>query len=393
MKITTKITKAFAAAAAVITMATATVNLTASATQIRTDGVGGVYCTAYNSDIDLEEPNKITGSNWMSCLPDDKPLNEISIPGAHDASTAKVTGGMSYFAQTQDLYFDELLNSGVRYFDLRIYRENNELYMCHGSVNCKDRNKNDLKLQSVIGDMEDFLQKNPEETIILQVKCDRDDNNADGRTFKYFKDLADEGKVYCGDFNMTLGETRGKFVIFSRLDFGDNTCQDDYRFNEDGSGWNYWALDVHKFKMGDEKNYTMAKTADALGIEVWTEDAFKETKSSKWAYVNLSLTGNKSAAVRRDEAKAKDKAAWSIIYSSMSRQDFGNTICNILDRLSGGIFHFENGIVLPKEGSEYINPRLINLLKNNSDMFTGCLVCDYITADIASLIYTTNFNA
>lgn len=340
-----------------------------------------------------EEPNKITGSNWMSCLPDDKPLNEISIPGAHDASTAKVTWGMSYFAQTQDLYFDELLNSGVRYFDLRIYREKNELYMCHGSVNCKDRNGNDLKLQSVIGDMEDFLQKNPEETIILQVKCDRDDNNADGRTFKYFEDLADEGKVYCGDFNMTLGETRGKFVIFSRLDFGDNTCQDDYRFKEDGSGWNYWALDVHDFKMGDEKNRTMTKTADALGCEVWTEDEFNVTKSMKWEYVSKSLTGNKSAAVRRDEANAKGKAAWSIIYSSMSRQNVCNTGLNILNILTGGKFNFESGLVFPEEGADYINPRLTNLLKKNSDMFTGCLVCDYINADLASLIYTRNFNA
>lgn len=64
MKITTKITKAFAAAAAVITMATATVNLTASATQIRTDGIGGVYCTAYNSDIDLYDGYSIIDGSF-----------------------------------------------------------------------------------------------------------------------------------------------------------------------------------------------------------------------------------------------------------------------------------------------------------------------------------------
>lgn len=332
-----------------------------------------------------EEAKEMTGSNWMSFLPDDKPLNEISIPGAHDATAANVRWGMGKFAQTQDRYIDEMLKDGVRYFDLRLYRDKNEFYMCHKSVNCRNREGNNLKLSAVINDMESFLDKNPDETVILQITCDRSGNDANKQAAKYFINLANKGRVYCGNTFPTLGQARGKFVILSRLNLRKETTQSDLIYSTDGDEKTYWAFDVHDFKKGDEKNITMTKTADTLGCEVWTEDEFDVTKNYKWSYVSGSLTGKKSAAVRRDEANAKGKKAWSIIYASMSRQS-----------VVGLFFNFkgigEKAFVWPEEGAKFINPKLKDLLKKNSDLFTGCLVCDYINKDLASLIYKTNFN-
>ena len=64
MKIQTKITKVFAAASAALIMTTTAFNLTASAAQISTDGVGGVYCTASNSDIDLYDGYSIIDGSF-----------------------------------------------------------------------------------------------------------------------------------------------------------------------------------------------------------------------------------------------------------------------------------------------------------------------------------------
>ena len=122
---------------------------------------------------------EIESSSWMGALPDDIKISDMSIPGAHDASTRNVFIGMSHFAQTQYFYINELLEIGVRYFDLRVYCDDNgELYMCHGKVNCYNCADYRMTLGDVFAQMRNFLRDNPSETILLQVKCDRTDNNA-----------------------------------------------------------------------------------------------------------------------------------------------------------------------------------------------------------------------
>ena len=43
---------------------------------------------------------EIQTSSWMASLPDDTKINEMSIPGAHDATTRNVDYVMDVFAQT-----------------------------------------------------------------------------------------------------------------------------------------------------------------------------------------------------------------------------------------------------------------------------------------------------
>ena len=78
---------------------------------------------------------EIESSSWMGALPDDIKISDLSIPGAHDASTRNVGIVMSPFAQTQYFYINQLLEIGVRYFDLRVCcGDNGVLYMCHGNI-------------------------------------------------------------------------------------------------------------------------------------------------------------------------------------------------------------------------------------------------------------------
>ena len=38
------------------------------------------------------------------------------------------------------------------------------------------------------------------ETILLQVKCDRTENDAENETWKYFKNMAEKGELYGGSW-------------------------------------------------------------------------------------------------------------------------------------------------------------------------------------------------
>ena len=126
---------------------------------------------------------EIESSSWMGALPDDIKISDMSIPGAHDASTRKVDIGMAPFAQTQYFYISDLLDIGVRYFDLRVCCDDNGvLYMCHGDVDCYNCADYRMSLGDVLAQMRSFLRDNPSETILLQVKCDRTDNNAQNET-------------------------------------------------------------------------------------------------------------------------------------------------------------------------------------------------------------------
>ena len=56
--------------------------------------------------------------NWMSHIPNDKLISEISIPGTHD-SAARFEDGIGSFIRCQDLTLTEQLNRGIRFFDIR----------------------------------------------------------------------------------------------------------------------------------------------------------------------------------------------------------------------------------------------------------------------------------
>ena len=55
-------------------------------------------------------------SSWMANIKDETLVNEIVMPGSHDAGSY----GMVWLGETQQFNIDEQLQMGVRYFDLRV---------------------------------------------------------------------------------------------------------------------------------------------------------------------------------------------------------------------------------------------------------------------------------
>lgn len=131
--------------------------------------------------------------NWMSvnaAILGKKRLNEIAIPAAHDAGTfaiadskrtdilfgkgdglsspdnkrakqlLSISGLFSKWAKTQERTTTEMLNDGIRYFDIRVcVNDKGQLMTCHGLYGAS--------VESILDDVKKFSDKNPRELILL----------------------------------------------------------------------------------------------------------------------------------------------------------------------------------------------------------------------------------
>ncbi len=132
-------------------------------------------------------------ANWMSAnaaILGKKQLNEIALPGAHDAGTFAITPSKSKgitfgdsdglsspdnkkvkrflsvgsvfsdWAKTQERTTAQMLNDGIRYFDIRVCVDNKGVLMtCHGLYGAP--------VAAMLDDVKAFTDKNPREVILL----------------------------------------------------------------------------------------------------------------------------------------------------------------------------------------------------------------------------------
>ncbi|PEE68562.1 phosphatidylinositol-specific phospholipase C [Bacillus thuringiensis] len=160
----------------------------------------------------ISEKQSINFSKWMSKIPDSKTLAQISIPGTHDSGAFK--SGVIVWAKTQDQNFHQQLNHGVRFFDIRgRVTDDDTIVLHHGPIYLK------VTLRQFINDAKDFLKSNPSETIIMSLKEEYEP--MEGATYSFSETFE---KYYFGDSiflkkggNITLGDARGKIVLFRRF--------------------------------------------------------------------------------------------------------------------------------------------------------------------------------
>ncbi|KAK1769209.1 PLC-like phosphodiesterase [Phialemonium atrogriseum] len=175
-------------------------------------------------------------SEWMGRHPDSMPLAQLNIPGAHDTATWNFSretrdslapdAGVrdpAYY-RTQTLSPADALDAGLRFFDLRYALDptGTTLVFWH----------HDALLSAVAG-VEDvlfafyaWLDGHPSEAVILSFQyeggtMDGASNNADVQT-RLFDILTSEAArryiLQTRDELGTLGEARGKIVLFRRFD-------------------------------------------------------------------------------------------------------------------------------------------------------------------------------
>lgn len=106
-------------------------------------------------------------SGWMGKLLEVKPsvtVNALTMPGSHDAGMYKITDTSSLckdeWALTQDRTIFEQLQSGSRYFDLRVRRSNGVYYTGHySSTSSSATGLNGGSLAEVLNDVVRFMKQ------------------------------------------------------------------------------------------------------------------------------------------------------------------------------------------------------------------------------------------
>ena len=280
-------------------------------------------------------PVTYTASNWMSTIPNTTPLNNIAIPGTHD-SGATIDMILSGTAKCQTLTIAEQLEAGVRFFDIRLRRVNGELHVYHGYVDQK------LTFDEVLSACYTFLEKNPDEALIVCIKEEYDatGTNAAFDTMVAAK-IAQNASVWYTDPSIpTLGSVRGKIVLMRRYgtsgNFGINAS----------SGW----IDSATFNL-NTGNFTLS-----------VQDYYRNSN-------------------------ADDK--WAAIFAMFPRMKYqANTLyMNYTSGYVSGSMGIPN-INTIKNG---VNPKLIEYLKTAPD-FVGIVVIDFVTPEIAKLVIDVNFD-
>jgi 1-phosphatidylinositol phosphodiesterase len=139
-------------------------------------------------------------------------LRELTIPGTHDSS-AFDTGyiGQANHVRAQVLNFEQQLNMGVRYFDIRIKQINSNTFALHHGPFYLG-----FEFDRVLEDCVKFLEKFQTETILLKIKVEQGSSKKVPNTIEnvYMKNpkFMNYFWAYTTE-NPRLGDVRGKIVI------------------------------------------------------------------------------------------------------------------------------------------------------------------------------------
>ena len=311
------------------------------------------------------EDGSINSCNWMSYLPDDTNIMDISIPGSHDAGTAQTTEISNHSAQCQQHTILEQLNTGVRYFDIRIEKKTDDvLYLTHGGIDCW-MGDDHLKFSTVMDWVDKFLTENPKETVIFQIMVQKGGKKGERLTLDKMKnwDRVYRGENWQNPVLPDLGDLRGKVMFISRFSEIDGIGTGTFR---DGDKW--FGLNGKDWKQG--KDHTYEKAASSANHEIWTQDKYLMNGTNKMKWVKGSLFESKTcAAARRADIRSRGKKGLIVAYTS----------CTVAD---------------PQSAARYVHDRMLPLLHSRSgqsDPFVGIVCNDFIDEELSWEIYNKNF--
>ena len=158
----------------------------------------------------LKQKSKNTDySNWMKGVSDVTLLRNINMPGSHDTMALYSIADLA--GQCQSLSLEDQLNLGVRFLDIRLKEDKNELKAVHGFIDQR------ASFKSITNTIETFLKEHPSEMIIMSVKEEADPSNSEISFEDSLKTYLKNNIYYLNqNLPLTLGEARGKVVLLSR---------------------------------------------------------------------------------------------------------------------------------------------------------------------------------
>lgn len=374
----------------------------------------------------------ISSKNWMKYLKDDIKLNELNIPGAHDAAMIHSTAVFpaSTFTLTQKYHIgkqtwtdkgffrsdkkvseDGLLERGVRYLDIRygftggerkhsgIQYASDRLKLVHGGFTAKCKVTDDslgiahydnVNNEKLMQWLKSFLNENPSETVVLDISSDDGkENNPVTESFVYdfYKQQAENPnpkypEIYVGNHVPTLGEARGKLVILTDINAKNywddmnknNKSSNDFSVYKNGSNIGDWAF-KNAYTVGDKskKSFGLAAKDDNKKYAIFKDNYWEDDSmwtSDKWQWVRNGL----------EDAE-----------SIMSKEKHNNCNAFMLNFASSNSVSSLTG---PQFYAERLIPRITNHIMNDTKgKFYGIIAMDFCDTDNAGKLDKTSFGS
>lgn len=163
------------------------------------------------TELNPDNKLKTTTNNWLQLIGNHRLISSLTIPGTHDT----MTYSMNYpniGNQCQNISLPEQLERGIRFIDIRLrYDTNNGLLKaCHANWDCT------MYFPDIVKMCKDFLDLYPSECIIMSIKNESGDWGDQFVDSIYTTAIEDQQHWHYGDTIPTLGEVRGKIVLFRR---------------------------------------------------------------------------------------------------------------------------------------------------------------------------------
>uniref|UniRef100_A0A3Q3M994 Uncharacterized LOC113126610 n=1 Tax=Mastacembelus armatus TaxID=205130 RepID=A0A3Q3M994_9TELE len=176
--------------------------------------LGLSYGAIQRPDYDDTRNPEFLNPSWMTNIPDDQSLSEVTMAGTHNSMA--LYGGV--YAECQTWSLPSQLRAGVRFLDIRVRNVNGNLTIHHG-VSYQQAHFGQV-LQGVV----DFLREYPSETVLMRVKEEfSETNDIYSPVVDYIQGYAHWDLLWHSRLVPTMGEARGKLIIlqdFSGPDLG-----------------------------------------------------------------------------------------------------------------------------------------------------------------------------
>jgi 1-phosphatidylinositol phosphodiesterase len=175
-----------------------------------------------------------THTRWMTALPDDIPISELSIPGTHNSAAINMIGPTLWACQCHSI--TEQLNRGIRLLDIRLkpkprtrstdqtdaltlHPNDVEFKTCHGRLGLFGANEFQ-SFDEVMEECIQFLKENPGETIIMIIKIDDWRRTRPARhpqILRQLQEALNHLPLLTVPHLPTLGECRGRLYLINRI--------------------------------------------------------------------------------------------------------------------------------------------------------------------------------
>jgi 1-phosphatidylinositol phosphodiesterase len=321
-------------------------------------------------------------ANWMAGLPDAIPITQLNIPGTHDTATWNytqttqdelsyatrcdgTTPARAHVYRCQRRSIAESLEAGIRFFDLRFALDplDARLVFWHGPALLSAR----ATVEDVLFGFYGWLDAHASETVILSLKYE-DSTKANATSDKKMQralfdvltsDVAKRHIHQRRGAAGTLGEVRGKIILFRRFDLSSLPSM----FEEAMPGLHMPPTEWTDNSRGFALVYNRTTNATA-----YIEDYY---------YPSDYLTVEDNIAAKFDAVSAHLEKAAAGDYESFFVTFTSGTHVDVLPPVYPEVMALGSGAIDSTRAIEGVNYRLLALLHGLKGRRLGIVIMDF----------------